>query len=197
MRRSALLLCPVVTFVTLVGCGGSDDDDLASCLVGTWDGNPSEMVPVLAYLTSDDGSTSLTVGGSQAQVFQADGTHHLQVDVAVDLASNGPGDDLFEQGTAEGTWTLDGNRLTVTYTSTDIVVRTASASASATMQDGNYLMTVRPPPSRSPQTRARCRPTLPMRCGASRTPASGGRCGLCLALRRRSGPVSRRSCAAG
>lgn len=140
MLRRVLLLCPVVA-LALTGCGESDHDDLASCLVGTWDGNPSEMEPVLAHLLSEDGDVSLTVSGSQVQTFQADGTHNLAVDVSIDLASNGPGDDVFEQGTAEGAWTVEEDRLTLTYTSTDITMWSASGSVSSAMQDGTYLVT--------------------------------------------------------
>jgi len=140
MLRRALLLCPVAA-LALTGCGGSDHDDLASCLVGTWDGNPSEMEPELARLLSEDGSVSLTVSGSQVQTFQADGTYHLAVDIAIDLASDGPGGDVFEQGTAEGAWTVEGDRLTLTYTSTAITLWSAAGSVASTMRDGTYRVT--------------------------------------------------------
>ncbi len=138
MRRSALLLCPVV--VLALGCG-TDYGDLPSCLVGTWDGDPSEMEPVIARMLSEDGDTDLTIGGTQTQTFHADGTYDLYTDVAIDLASTGPGDDVFEQGTAEGTWTLEGDRLTLTYTSTDIMLWNASDSVYTTMEDQTHLVT--------------------------------------------------------
>ncbi len=139
MPRTVLLLCLMVV-VALTGCSRSDDD-MASCLVGTWDANPSEMEPALAHALSLDGDAGLTVSGSQVLTFRADGTQSLDVDVTIDLASNGPGDDVFERGTAVGTWKLDGDLLTVTYTTTAITVRSAERSASTTMQDGTYLVT--------------------------------------------------------
>ncbi|MDR3067961.1 MAG: hypothetical protein LBU50_00440 [Cellulomonas sp.] len=127
--------------LALVGCSGTNYDDLPSCLVGTWNGNPSEMEPWLAHMLSEDGDVSLTVSGTQTQTFQADGSYDLYTDIAIDLASNGPGDDAFEQGTAEGTWTLEGDRLTLTYASTDIMVWSAHDHFYSTMQDGTYLVT--------------------------------------------------------
>jgi hypothetical protein len=150
-------LFSALTVLTLAACGGGGDDasslstsgastggtsstdfsNLAQCVANRWVMGAEQIQKGLDTVGGSSSSgVSFSVSGNSISEFSAGGAYKSTPAFTVNFNRGGTTGTSQYAGTAAGTWTLDGDRLTITRTSSSTTVTNTIGGVSTTYGDG-------------------------------------------------------------
>ncbi|MEQ1536834.1 MAG: hypothetical protein ABL923_13255 [Burkholderiaceae bacterium] len=150
-------LIAAATTMALVACGGGDSTapadtptattpatstpsplapdfpNLNACITNNWIMGAEQVVKGLEAV---GGGVNFTGTGSQTSVFSAGGRYSGTSAFTVNFTRGGTSGTSQYTGPASGTWSVDGDRLTITRTSSSVIVTTTIGGVSTSVGSG-------------------------------------------------------------
>lgn len=154
MKHINQTLIAIAVATSLTACGGGDEgsttsggssssstapdfSNLQSCIANRWEMGAEQVKKGLETVGGSSASgVSFTVTGNSISEFFAGGAYKGTPAFTVNFTSASTSGTSQYAGTATGTWSVDGDRLTITRTSTTTTVTNTIGGVSTTYGDG-------------------------------------------------------------
>ena len=155
IRQSiAKSLAIAVATMTLVACGGGGDEgsttstgssasptapdfsNLQSCIANRWEMGAEQIKKGMETVGGSSASgVTFSVTGSTISNFDSSGAYTGSPNFTVNFSSGSTSGTMKTVGTANGTWSLSGDMLTITRTSSSVVVTQTIAGSTTSYPD--------------------------------------------------------------
>ncbi|HMS27101.1 MAG TPA: hypothetical protein PKC80_06970 [Burkholderiaceae bacterium] len=151
MKNIKQTISILATATLLTACGGGDDtgtaaagssgstdfSNLAQCVANRWEMGAEQVKKGLETVGGSSASgVAFSVTGNQISEFSTGGSYKGTPNYTISFTRGGTSGTSQYAGTATGTWSVDGDKLTITRTTSSVTVTNTIGGVTTTYGDG-------------------------------------------------------------